>query len=172
MTPEQIAQTYKASLDSVALINNGKPAYQTDEDWYQTVKANKEHLSLLLEKDYWTNEDLQPLIDAVNLVIPGVPDYNAPTPLVTPNWDGFNLYMLSDPTFKGYRDVVRAVDGDLNSALFDAYGLIVTNGLGAFSLVWQQWVTISGITPADRDAIADTAEALDLPGDFVTAVRG
>jgi hypothetical protein len=32
-TPEQIAQHYKATLDSVNLINGGKPEYMSDTDW-------------------------------------------------------------------------------------------------------------------------------------------
>ena len=46
-----------------------------------------------------------------------------------PDWDSFNAYMLSDPTFKTYRDTVRNVDGDLNSALFNAYAIVATNGV-------------------------------------------
>lgn len=88
------------------------------------------------------------------------------------DWDGFNEYMLTDATFKTYRDAVRAIDGDLNSALFDTYGLVATNGVGAFSLVWGQWVTVSGISAQDRDAIAVVAEGFNLPGDFVAVIRG
>ena len=90
-----------------------------------------------------------------------------------PNWDSFNAYMLSDPMFKGYRDTVRSADGDLNGALFDAYALVATNGVGAFSLVWGGiWVPVSGITVADREVIAGVAEGFNLPADFVAVIRG
>jgi len=90
-----------------------------------------------------------------------------------PDWDGFNAYMLSDPTFKGYRDTVRSADGDLNGALFDAYGLVATNGVAAFSLVWGGiWVPVSGITVADREVIAGVAEGFNLPAEFVAVIRG
>lgn len=101
-----------------------------------------------------------------------IPD---PVPVVeppTPDWDSFNAYMLSDAMFKGYRDTVRSVDGDLNGALFDAYGLVTTNGVSAFSLVWGLWVSISGITVADKEIIATTAEGFNLPADFVAVIRG
>lgn len=65
ITAEQIAQHYKAALDSVALINSEKPELMTDEEWVDTVKRNKEHLEIMLAKDFWTNEDLKPLQDAV-----------------------------------------------------------------------------------------------------------
>jgi hypothetical protein len=63
-TAEEIAQHYKAALDSVNLINGGKPEGMKDEDWADCVKRNKEHLNIMLAKDFWTNEDLKPLQDA------------------------------------------------------------------------------------------------------------
>lgn len=60
-TPEQIAQHYKAAMDSVNLINSGKPAQMTDADWADSLSRNKEHLKIMLAKDFWTTEDLTPL---------------------------------------------------------------------------------------------------------------
>jgi hypothetical protein len=60
-TAEQIAQNYKAALDSVHLIQAGQPEGMTAEDWADTLKRNKDHLILMLAKTYWTNEDLTPL---------------------------------------------------------------------------------------------------------------
>ena len=60
-TPEEIAQHYKAAMDSVNLINAGKPEDMTTEDWTDTLKRNKDHLVIMLAKDYWTTEDLTPL---------------------------------------------------------------------------------------------------------------
>ena len=58
LTAEQIAQNYSACGDSVDLINAGQPVGMSDEDWADTVSRNKEHLVLMLAKDYWTTEDL------------------------------------------------------------------------------------------------------------------
>ncbi len=59
LTPEeQIAKHYAACMDSVALINSEKPEKITDEEWAATVERNKEHLRIMLAKDFWTNEDL------------------------------------------------------------------------------------------------------------------
>lgn len=63
-TSEQIAQHYKAAMDSVNLINGGKPAYMSDTEWADCLSRNKEHLNIMLAKDYWTNEDLTPLRNA------------------------------------------------------------------------------------------------------------
>ena len=48
-------------MDSVNLINAGKPEGMSDEDWADTVSRNKEHLKIMLVKDFWTTEDLAPL---------------------------------------------------------------------------------------------------------------
>jgi hypothetical protein len=60
-TPEQIARHYSAAMDSVNLINAGKPELMSDEDWADTVARNKEHLKIMLAKDFWTTENLAPL---------------------------------------------------------------------------------------------------------------
>lgn len=60
-TPEQIAKHYSAAMDSVNLINAGKPEGMTDADWADCLSRNKEHLKIMLAKDYWTTEDLTPL---------------------------------------------------------------------------------------------------------------
>jgi hypothetical protein len=64
ITAEEIARHYSAALDSVSLINAGQPEGMTDEDWADTVKRNKEHLQIMLAKDFWTTEDLTPLQEA------------------------------------------------------------------------------------------------------------
>jgi len=61
LTPEQIAKHYSAAMDSVNLINAGKPEDMTAEDWVDCLSRNKEHLVLMLAKTYWTTEDLSPL---------------------------------------------------------------------------------------------------------------
>jgi hypothetical protein len=64
VTAEQIAQHYAACLDSVNLINGDQPENTTAEEWADTVARNKEHLNIMLAKDFWTTEDLTPLEDA------------------------------------------------------------------------------------------------------------
>jgi len=61
LTAEQIAKHYSACMDSVNLINAGQPEDMTDADWADTLKRNRDHLAIMLAKDYWTTEDLTPL---------------------------------------------------------------------------------------------------------------
>ena len=61
VTAEEIARHYAAALDSVALINAGQPEGMEDAEWADTVARNKEHLNIMLAKDFWTTEDLSPL---------------------------------------------------------------------------------------------------------------
>jgi len=63
-TPEQIAKHYSAAMDSVNLINGGKPENMTDADWADCLSRNKEHLKIMLAKDFWTTENLAPLQQA------------------------------------------------------------------------------------------------------------
>jgi hypothetical protein len=58
---QQIAKHYSACLDSVALINAGQPEGMEDADWSDCLSRNKEHLVIMLQKDFWTTEDLTPL---------------------------------------------------------------------------------------------------------------
>jgi hypothetical protein len=37
----------------------------TDEEWADTIARNKEHLVIMLAKDFWTTEDLAPLQQAL-----------------------------------------------------------------------------------------------------------
>mgnify|MGYP000983659099 FL=1 len=63
-TAEQIAQHYSAAMDSVNLINAGKPERMSDADWADCLSRNKEHLLIMIAKDFWTTEDLTPLQQA------------------------------------------------------------------------------------------------------------
>jgi hypothetical protein len=60
-TAEQIAKHYSAAMDSVNLINGEKPEGMEDADWADTLERNREHLRIMLAKDFWTTEDLAPL---------------------------------------------------------------------------------------------------------------
>jgi len=64
ITTEQIAKHYSAAMDSVALINAGKPEDMTDAEWTDCLSRNKEHLKIMLAKDFWTTENLTPLQQA------------------------------------------------------------------------------------------------------------
>jgi hypothetical protein len=65
-TAEEIAKHYSAAMDSVNLVNGDKPEGMEDADWADTIARNKEHLKIMLAKDFWTTEDLAPLQQASN----------------------------------------------------------------------------------------------------------
>ena len=65
LTPEQIQAHYSAAMDSVALLNAGQPEDMSAEDWADCVSRNVEHLKIMVAKDFWTDEDLTPLNDAI-----------------------------------------------------------------------------------------------------------
>ena len=64
ITAAEIAQHYRAAMDSVNLINEIVASGDTDEESVAALDRNKEHLKIMLAKDYWTTEDLQPFKDA------------------------------------------------------------------------------------------------------------
>tara|TARA_R100001440_G_scaffold75101_2_gene101492 strand:+ start:138 stop:359 length:222 start_codon:yes stop_codon:yes gene_type:complete len=66
ISEEQIAKNYAAMLDSVDLINNGtKLTWMSDDEWNDYIERNKDHLRIMVAKDYWTDEDMT----AVNAAI-------------------------------------------------------------------------------------------------------
>ena len=65
LTSEEIARHYDAAMDSVNLLNNGKPESMSDEDWTDTVSRNVEHLQIMVAKDFMADQDLAPLNAAI-----------------------------------------------------------------------------------------------------------
>jgi len=66
-TAEEVTQSYKAALDSVALLQAGKPNDMKDADWADCVARNKAHLEIQIAKgaDFYGSNDLAPFKDAV-----------------------------------------------------------------------------------------------------------
>ena len=65
ITAAEIAQHYRAAMDSVNLINEIVASGDTDEESVDTLKRNRDHLKIMVDKDFWTTEDLQPFKDAI-----------------------------------------------------------------------------------------------------------
>ena len=59
------AQQYASTMDSVNLIKGAKPAMMDDIELADTIKRKKEHIEIMLAKDFWTDEDLTPFEEAV-----------------------------------------------------------------------------------------------------------
>lgn len=65
LTPEEIATQYRNTMDSVNLVNSAKPEYMDEIEWLDCISRNKQHIMIMLSKDYWTTENLTPFEDAI-----------------------------------------------------------------------------------------------------------
>jgi hypothetical protein len=68
LTPEElVAKDYSAAMDSVNLLNAGKPEDMSDEYWADTIARNKKHLEIQIAKgaEYYGSNDLKPFKDAI-----------------------------------------------------------------------------------------------------------
>lgn len=67
--PEEIARHYRAAMDSVDLINKIKSGNLDSSiqpsEIPSVLARNAAHLEIMLAKDFWTTEDLQPFRDAI-----------------------------------------------------------------------------------------------------------
>ena len=70
LTQEQIAQHYSAAMDSVNFINEliagQHDERMTAEEKADAIQRNKDHLKIMVAKDFWTTEDLTPFQNAIN----------------------------------------------------------------------------------------------------------
>jgi hypothetical protein len=65
LTPEQIAKHYSACLDSVWVINDAianPDRYTTDDT---VIERNVQHLEGMRQADFWTDEDMTPVDEAI-----------------------------------------------------------------------------------------------------------
>jgi hypothetical protein len=70
VTIEEIAQHYSALGDSVDLINEYSvtpPSGMSVEDVADAISRNKEHLVIMLAKDFWTTEDMTAVEAAITV---------------------------------------------------------------------------------------------------------
>ena len=70
LTPEQeVQRSYDAAMDSVNLLNAGKPENMNDEDWQDCKQRNIDHLKLQIAKgaEFYGEHDLTPFENAVKL---------------------------------------------------------------------------------------------------------
>ena len=62
---EEIARHLSAAMDSVHLLQAGKPAEMDDAEWADTKKRNTDHLSIMVAKEWMQGQDLAPLNAAI-----------------------------------------------------------------------------------------------------------
>mgnify|MGYP005998142097 FL=1 len=72
-TAEDIARHYTNAGHSVELINELVALSERNDEQVDTVRRNVEHLEIMVAKDFWTTEDLEPFNTAIaagNAVLP------------------------------------------------------------------------------------------------------
>ena len=66
ITAKEIDRHYSAIMDSVNLLNAGKPPDMSALDWDDLVARNVGHLKIMLDKEFWTTEDMTAAKSAIN----------------------------------------------------------------------------------------------------------
>jgi hypothetical protein len=66
-TAEEVTQSYKAALDSVSLLQAGKPEDMEDAEWADCKQRNIDHLKIQIAKgaDFYGSNDLTPFENAI-----------------------------------------------------------------------------------------------------------
>jgi len=64
-TAEEIQRHYSAAMDSVNLLNAGKPEEMEDDEWDDCKSRNVAHLEIMVAKDFMQGQNLSPLKAAI-----------------------------------------------------------------------------------------------------------
>ena len=64
-TAEEIAQHYSSAMDSVNLINAVVATPSDYTDYSTVLQRNIDHLKIAKAWDFWTDEDMPPLTNAI-----------------------------------------------------------------------------------------------------------
>lgn len=89
-----------------------------------------------------------------------------------PNYQAFNLFMLTNEANSSYKLAVNLVNPDLTYAVALAYNNIADRGSGDFLQVFPMFCQVAEVTQEHRDEWADAAESFNLPYDFISVLRG
>jgi hypothetical protein len=84
-----------------------------------------------------------------------------------PNWDNFNLQMMSNPRFNQVYNQCLSVAPIVCSALPVALDQVTSKGLSLFTIIWNQLCQIGGATAEDKLVWGTYAEDNNLPLDFI-----
>jgi len=66
-TVQEIKKHYSAAMDSVKTIFELRKKENITGKDSEVILRNQEHLLIMLNKEYWDNEDLGPFSDAIEL---------------------------------------------------------------------------------------------------------
>lgn len=91
----------------------------------------------------------------------------------SPDWDGFNAQLITDPAYHQAVTNVRAsaLPG-LDTPVVVALGQVATNGVASFALSFPPFCQYGQISTEQREVWATLAESFHLPTDFCEVIRG
>lgn len=89
-----------------------------------------------------------------------------------PDWDNFNLTMMSNPRFNQVYNSCLSVAPLLAGALPTSLDQVTTKGTTLFNLVFNQICFIGGATVEDRLVWGAIAEDNNLPQEFIDILKG
>ena len=101
-----------------------------------------------------------------------IPDPEPTIEQVTPNWDGFNAAMLADTKFNQITGVVLGIVPTVALGIPAALAQVSSNGVNAFTLVFNAFCQIGNVSLSQREVWANIAESFNLPVEFIDIVRG
>jgi hypothetical protein len=104
--------------------------------------------------------------EAVQLIID---NYQEKLP---PNWDNFNITMMSDPLFNQVYNQCLKFSPIVANSLPTAISQVTTHGTSLFYLVFDNLCKMGGATSEDRLSWANMAVENHLPDDFIAILKG
>lgn len=88
----------------------------------------------------------------------------------TPNWDTFNIQMMSNTRFNQVYAQCLSVAPIVANALPTALDQVTTKGYSLFNIIWNQLCVIGGATAEDKQLWGGYAEANNLPQEFINII--
>ena len=89
-----------------------------------------------------------------------------------PDWEGFNLAILTNPEWLATAATIRAINPELVPALYVALGQVGGGQYGSFEALFSAVCGLADVSQTQRETWAIMAEDFSLPAGFVKVVRG
>jgi hypothetical protein len=81
-------------------------------------------------------------------------------------WEAFNDYILLEPNYNAYVDVVAQTSKFLPAYLADAYAMISKSGTNNFQRLYTMFCDLGAVTQEHKDLWGNKATEIGLPVDF------
>jgi hypothetical protein len=103
-----------------------------------------------------------------------VPDPEPVEEIPPPQWENFNFYLLTHPSFVAYGLGVSSANPFLVPGIVERYGKVADVGVSGsgFGAYWNYFCQALEVTTEHRNEWANQAQEFNLPVDFVSVIRG